>query len=192
MPLVSLVITTSLFLLLMKRLLFGFISGAVLLIFFGSIMTVSAAPTSDISPVTREEFNALKNSITYVQNQIVALGQQVLQQKVTNQGTTAVNDLKKSFTQESRSVREEIYNLRQQVLELKVENSSKEFNAAFGLAVRDRNTNDLATACAQGKSSLEVDKVLWQKILDFWPLGSEHLSVLDGFEKFLKDSCGAQ
>lgn len=87
------------------------------------------------------------------------------------------------FQTEQRLVREEIFNLRQQALELRVNRSLTHLDDVVFSARSSQDANLEVFGCAQAKAQLEGYTKAWVDILAFWPLGSEKLGDLDLFRE---------
>jgi anaerobic glycerol-3-phosphate dehydrogenase len=92
---------------------------------------------------------------------------------------------------ELRPVREEIFNLRQQLLELRVFWTREKFERdanLIGLGT-EGDAQRRALACAEVKDQLQAFDLVWTKIREFWPLGQEKLEALEDFRKMYSEYC---
>jgi hypothetical protein len=92
---------------------------------------------------------------------------------------------------ESRAIREEIFNLRQQILELRVFWAREKFERSADLVSSgvEGDSQRRALACAEVKDQLRAFDLLWTKIREFWPLGPEKLATLEDFRKVYSEYC---
>lgn len=97
-----------------------------------------------------------------------------------------------AFDAESRALREEVYNLRQQMLEQRVSQTLQTFGIVVDAATQAESADGLTRVCSETKEKLDAYKVLWQKIRDFWPLGNEKLEPLEALVAEHAKRCSAQ
>ncbi|GEM_PF-6883654 len=95
------------------------------------------------------------------------------------------------FQTEQRLVREEIFNLRQQALELRSNRSLELLQDMIFSARRERDTNMAVFACAEASAQLEGYTASWADIRAFWPLGPEKLLDLEAFRSRVAELCAS-
>lgn len=91
--------------------------------------------------------------------------------------------------QESRALREQIYNLRQQVLEQRILKNTGAFSDQLVEANAKLDSDMKTRVCAEASSKIAAYEDEWAQILAFWPLGSQKLDALETLKQLNSSGC---
>ncbi len=117
-----------------------------------------------------------------------AFGGALIARALEGEGTvTTVSQ--EELSSQARELKEEIFNLRQKVLEQGIGPAMENLTNGSGAARLTKDQDLLLTVCAEAQAELAADDVLWTKIREFWPLGPEKLEKLENFRKMHGELC---